>query len=151
MNKNIETNGTTRHTDDRREIFRALVGAGLLLAAALALAFARSRGFMSETLSERLFGVLIGLILVVTGNAIPKKRDRHAEPNCPPSRIQRFQRFAGWTFVLGGLGYVISWVVLPLPYAGTVAMGFVAVAVLLVAPRMLWCFWRRQPSRPAQP
>jgi uncharacterized membrane protein len=149
MSKRPEENEITPASSEGRRILRALGGAALILAAALGLAFARSRNLIDETLAERLSGAVIGLLLIVTGNAIPKTRDRHAEKNCSPSRTQSLQRFAGWTFVLGGLGYTIAWLAAPIAYAGTVGMVFVAASVLLVAPRMVRCLLHRGTSQPS--
>lgn len=52
---------------------------------------------------------------VTSGNtyALPPAKER-----CTTSRKQVLQRFAGWIFVIMGLGYVLAWLVLPVEQAG---------------------------------
>ena len=86
-------------------INRALTGAGLLLAAALALKLADAYDLLAGGMSDRAMGVILGIVVVIFGNSMPKTLEPLAKKGCEPSKTQALQRFAGWTFVLSGLAY----------------------------------------------
>ena len=48
------------------------------------------------------------LVVVVCANAIPKSLTSLARLRGSPAAEQAARRFAGWSLVLGGLGYVSS-------------------------------------------
>jgi hypothetical protein len=72
-----------------------------------------------EDMSKRLTQVLTGLFFVWMGNAMPKALTPLSGAQCSgdPIKAQAFQRFLGWTWVLTGVGYSISWLVLPIGVA----------------------------------
>lgn len=111
-------------------IGRALAGAACILAAAAALRWAAPGHFDVGT-AQRLAGVLLGLVVVVYANAIPKSLVSLAGLRCVPARAQAARRFAGWSLVLGGLGYIAS--ALALPLASMHLVGGVILAVALAA------------------
>ena len=138
-------------TDAWRTLHWGLAGAGLLLSLALGLALADSVDLIDGVTSERAMGVVLGGFLVVIGNGMPKAlKPLSSAPGCDPAKVQRFQRFAGWTFVLAGLGHAIAWLALPIEWAGEVATVTVLAALLLVAPRLAWFYLTRAraPSPP---
>ena len=53
------------------------------------------------------------------------------------ARVQAFQRLAGWTWVLGGLGYTAAWLALPIDVAAPVSMAFVAAAMTVTIVQLL--------------
>jgi hypothetical protein len=63
------------------------------------------------------------------------------------ARIQAFQRLAGWTWVLGGFGWVAAWLVLPIGAAGPVSMASVAAALIVTIAQLLRL--RRKPRQHA--
>lgn len=147
MTHRMDENETTPVRSERARILQALILAGSMAAMVLAVSYLRAHGLIEAAPAERLRGVIIGLFLIVTGNSIPKNRSRHADKNCAPTRNQTFARFAGWTFVLCGLGYTISWLAVPIEHAETVAIVFIIASIVLVLPRMAWCVLKRGPSQ----
>jgi dipeptide/tripeptide permease len=125
-----------------------MTGAGLILAAALSLGLAEQLGVLDGGMSERAMGVFIGAVLVVCGNSIPKTLKPLAQEKCEPASEQALRRFAGWTFVLAGLGYAIAWLVVPLEWANLVATLIAAAAVGLVAARVLRAVLPRKRIQP---
>lgn len=148
MTNRLEDHETIPAPSETRRIIQVLAGALLMAAAVLAISYARSQGLIEDNLAHRLRGVIIGVFLVITGNAIPKTRGLYGKENCEPSTRQSFRRYAGWIFVLAGLGYTISWLAVPIAHAETVAVVFVAASIVLVLPRMVWCALKRRPSQP---
>lgn len=116
----------------------ALAGAAVLLGMALALAFANRMDWLGDEGSRRASGVFAGVLLVIIGNSIPKQLDPLSRKDCEPTCKQRLQRFAGWTLVLAGLGYAVSWLLAPPEIARGVSLSLGAASVLLVGGRVLW-------------
>jgi hypothetical protein len=56
---------------------------------------------------------------------------------CNGARVQAFQRFAGWTWVLGGLGWATAWLALPIDAAGPVSMAAVVAAMIVTIVQLL--------------
>jgi hypothetical protein len=109
---------------------RALAGAAFILAASLVLRWA-APAWLGEETARRLVGVLLGLVVVVYANAIPKSLVALARLRCSPAREQAARRFAGWSLVLGGLGYIAASLLAPL--ASMHLVGGVILAVALAA------------------
>ena len=108
-------------TDKQRtgdSIRRGLVYAGLMLAVSLAAKYATTRGAVhAPDLSLRLMMAIAGAFLVSTGNMIPKTLTPLSAMRCDATKVQSFQRLAGWTWVLAGLALAIGWLVLPVARA----------------------------------
>jgi hypothetical protein len=111
-------------------IAHALFGAVSIIAASALLRWAAPE-YLSLEMARRLTGVLLGLVVVVYANAIPKSLVALARLRCSPSREQAARRFAGWSLVLGGLGYTAAALVAPL--ASIHLVGGVILAVALAA------------------
>jgi hypothetical protein len=126
----------------------SVVFAGVMLAIALGMALAKRVGFESDEMGHRVFGVVCGAFLVVMGNTVPKVLGPLASKTCSPARLQGLQRFAGWTFVGGGLGYLAAWIFLPISLAEPMATALCALAVILVAGRLTWLFLSSRTSSP---
>lgn len=118
---------------------RALLAAALIIAASAALKWA-APGYLSTEWSQRLTGALLGLVVVVYANVIPKSITKLARLRCSPQAEQAARRFAGWSLVLGGLGYVLAMLFAPL--AGMHLVGAALLAVGLLAA-VLRCFGAR--------
>ncbi len=128
-------------------IRNAITLAGLMITVSLALAMAVRADWIGGDAMERMQGVMMGLIVMVFSNLAPKTLEPLAS-GCDPARKQAIQRFSGWTLVLGGLGYSLAWLVLPIEYAGTVAMVVLASAVALVVARVAWFALNRTRTQP---
>ncbi len=113
------------------QLCRAVLGALFILGAAAVLAWA-SPAYLDPEWSRRLAGALLGGVVVVYANAIPKalsKRMRCASPGAD----QAARRFAGWALVLGGLGYMLAWLAAPLHLSGMVGGLTLGLAVTCAA------------------
>lgn len=119
-------------------IRQAVVFAGLMLAIPLGARFAVELGLIHDAdFSKRLTMVLVGAFFAFTGNAMPKTLTPLAQLQCDAARVQAFQRFAGWAWVLTGLGFAIAYLVLPLDLAKAVSMVILMTGMLLVAVQLL--------------
>ena len=106
---------------------RALCAAALIIAASAALKWA-APDYLSFEWAQRLSGVMLGLVVVVYANVIPKSLTSMARLRCPPAAEQAARRFAGWSLVLGGLGFILAMLLAP-----PVLMHLIGGAILAVA------------------
>lgn len=116
---------------------RDLIVAGLLLGAAAVLSSLAPERINPE-FAQRLIGMLMGAVVVLYSNAAPKALPRKLATRCGSSGQQDFRRFAGWTLVLGGLGYALIWLIAPIEIANLLSGVLLAAAVLLVLVRLAW-------------
>ena len=77
---------------------------------------------------------MMGVIIVVFANSIPKQ--------VSTARGLAMRRIAGWALVVGGLGYALSWLFLPLAYANIAAplilfLGLMYALVRILGDRVL--------------
>jgi hypothetical protein len=112
-------------------VARGLVVAGLIIAASIALALA-SPEYISTTLARRLLGGLLGMVVVLYANQVPKALTPLARLRCDPVKEQALRRFAGWALLLGGLGYATAWMFAPIASARLFAIAALGSALLLV-------------------
>ena len=118
----------------RAALLRGLAVAALLLLAALALRLLAPVHLAPEA-AQRLVGALLGAVVVASSNAIPKAlapRLRFRDP----AAEQALRRFAGWSLTLGGLGYVLAWLLAPLEHANAAAGLVLAASLLAVVVRV---------------
>lgn len=135
-----------RNRETLRDIRGSVVLASTLLIVTLGFRAADAAGILGmngDDVTRRVFGIAMGFVLVVIGNAIPKKLEPMLAKTCSPARLQSLQRFAGWTFVLAGLGYAAASAFMPLAYANTTATTICAIAVILVLGRWMLISTRR--------
>ena len=112
-----------RFSDDRRAVHSSILLAGLLLLISTLEKLAHHAGFATGAdIDQRLLGVILGAIVVALSNAIPKKA----------ASAQAFatRRVIGWALVLGGLGFSLAWLALPIGIAGDVAIGVLLLGLL---------------------
>jgi hypothetical protein len=128
---------TNRTTDLRAEISRGLILAALLLGTSMA-AKRLSPTYLSPDLSHRLLGVLMGAVVVIYANTVPKALAPLTQTRCDPIAAQAIRRFTGWSLVLGGTAYALAWAFAPLQIADALAVSFLGASVLLVAARVSW-------------
>lgn len=117
-----------------KQIRLALLYAGLILGVAFLMSHADWFGF-TEPAEQRTTGVVTGIILAWFGNLMPKQGPNGACRECGTARGQDMRRFAGWMFLLAGLGHALVWLVAPLEQANYLAMGIIAAALGLVIGR----------------
>lgn len=113
------------------QLCRAVLGALFILGAAGLIAWA-SPAWLDPEWARRLAGALLGGVVVVYANAIPKALSKRMRCTSPAAD-QAARRFAGWALVLGGLGYMLAWLAAPLHLAGMVGGLMLGLAVTCAA------------------
>lgn len=113
-----------------------------VLAAALIIGISAALRWLAPShigieLSHRFLGALLGFVVVVYANRIPKSLAAYARLRCPPAEEQAARRFAGWSLVLGGIGYMLAWLVAPTGMAGMLGGGLLGAALLAAVLRCL--------------
>lgn len=130
---------------DGSPVRRALVFAGFMLALSLLARFATSVGlFVDIATTKRLSMAMLGIFLVITGNGIPKMLSPLADLRCHAAKVQAFQRFSGWMWVLTGLAFSAIWLLLPLDAAYPLSMMVLLGGMLINAVRLVQLWRTRQ-------
>lgn len=129
-------------------IRRALVLAIAILGIAWGLKLAVGADLIELDTQKRAIGVVMGLVLVLYANAVPKTLEPLTAGRCEPSTRQALQRFSGWILVLAGAAYSVAWAVLPLAYARPTAVLAVVAGLLVVVGRFVWIAVGSGPSQP---
>jgi 4-hydroxybenzoate polyprenyltransferase len=117
-------------------LVRPLLGAVLILAASAALRWL-APAHITPDMAQRLLGVLLGALVVVYANAIPKALADCTGKTRNPAQAQAARRFAGWALVLGGLGYMLASLCAPIGIARPLAASLLAAALLGALARCL--------------
>jgi len=140
-------NGGGAQVQVRDSIARGIVCGGGILAIALAGKLAVRVGLVGQTgLTWRAIMAILGAFLIFTGNGIPKALTPLAAMQCDAAKVQAFQRFGGWTWVLAGFAIIFGWLVLPIPMAQVVTGLVLPTAMILLG--IQWMRLRR--SRPVR-
>lgn len=127
-------------------IATGVVFGALMMGIPLALTLARAYGLVDDVdLGRRSTGVLVGVFLAMLGNAMPKMLPPLSSMACDGARVQAFQRFAGWTWVLCGLGSALAWLALSIDAAETVTTALVVAAMVMTIVQILRL---RRPRKP---
>ena len=127
-----------RFGSSRRNVTTSLVMAGAVLSVALCTKALEHVGWAAGSdIAARTTGVMVGAILVVLSNAIPKRMSS-------ANALAMF-RTIGRAFVIGGFGYACAWLVLPLRFAGTVGQVIVLASIVVAAASYVG--WRRSGDR----
>jgi hypothetical protein len=95
-------------------------------------------------LSRRGTMIILGVFLAFTGNTIPKTLTPLSALQCDGARVQAFQRFAGWTWVLTGLSFAIAWLILPARTAQPLSLALLVSGMLLIATQLVRLRFTRQ-------
>jgi len=137
---------TSRRANNAAEPIRnAVVFAGMMLAVALGAKLVTPLGGPETAeISRRTTMILLGFCMAMSGNMMPKTLTPLSALQCDPARIQAFQRFAGWTWVLSGLSFSLAWLVLPLALARPVSMVLLICGMVLIASQMVRLRFMRQ-------
>ena len=117
----------------------AVVFGALMMIIPLALTLAHAYGLVDDPDSgmRRTTMIMIGAYLAVTGNAMPRMLPPTSSMPCGGARVQAFQRLAGWTWALCGLGFVMAWVALPIEAATRISVALVAAAMIVTIVQLL--------------
>jgi hypothetical protein len=128
----------------KKSIRGAIALAAIQVVGALLLTLANKLGWIGSETATRGVMVLIGLMLVVVGNNLPKTQEG------PPSQTvgdvaarQSITRVGGWALMTGGLVWVILWTVAPRDLAQFGSIAAVASAVVVMLGYTVWRFRRR--------
>ena len=105
----------------------------------LALTLAHAYGVVDNPDSgmRRTIMIMVGAYLAVTGNAMPRMLPPTSSLPFGGARVQAFQRHAGWTWVLCGLGFAVAGLALPLDAQTPIALALVATAIILTIVQLL--------------
>ena len=128
-------------------IRRALSVAALYLLTALILDQLRLHQVIGAEAVQRLMGLLMGTVVILSANLIPKRLVPLARLSCDPAREQALRRVCGRVLVLGGLGYTLAFVLAPIQVAPVLAICLLAPAVVVVAGISARCAWNRRAAR----
>src|SRR5262245_42947040 len=114
-----------------KRIFFALAVAAFMLMSAAVLKYAQAQEIIGADAARRSIQVMIGLVLMVYGNFMPKDIAATRTTACAASRSQSALRVGGWSMALAGLGYAGLWAFAPLAFANAASMVVVATAMLV--------------------
>jgi hypothetical protein len=129
------------------DVRTGLILAGIMLAIPFVARWAARLGWGDAgDLSQRALMTAIAAYLVLSGNSIPKRLASLACGNAGPAEVQAFARFAGWTWVLTGIAFGLSWVLLPGRWTSTATLVILPIGIALVALRWLGVLARRRPA-----
>jgi hypothetical protein len=130
-------------------IAHAVVFGALMMIIPLALTLARAYGIVDDPDSgiRRTTMIMVGAYLAMAGNAMPRMLPPTSSMPCDGARVQAFQRFAGWTWALCGLGYAMAGLALPIDAATPVSVALVATAMIVTIVQLL----RLRQPRPHAP
>ena len=108
----------------------------LMLAIPLSFKLAHALGAVNDAeLSQRLTMATFGGFFMFVGNMTPKMLAPLVGLQCDGARMQAWQRFTGWTWMLTGLAFAIAWLALPPAVAKPVSMALLIGGVLLAMIR----------------
>ena len=127
----------------------AVVFGALMMIIPLALTLAHAYGLVDDPDSgmRRTTMIMVGAFLAVTGNAIPRMLPPTSSMPFGGARVQAFQRHAGWTWVLCGLGFAMAGLALPIDAAEPISMALVVTAMIVTIVQLL----RLRKPRPHAP
>jgi len=135
-------------SDDRkiriRNIRRNLFAASLMLATALVFRLLEDLGGINGNGAGRIAGVITGVILIVTGNYLPKSLRSLAAQKCNPARTIAAERLLGFSLVLAGFSHSALWLFAPVGLAQVLSF-LIGASVLALA--IIICFWATRGAR----
>lgn len=114
----------------------AVIFGALMVIVPLGATLARAYGVLPEG-EQRAAMIILGALFIVSGNAMPRMLPPLSSMRCNGSRIQAFQRLAGWMWVLCGIGWSAAWLVLPIDAARTVSVALVVGTAVLMLVQIL--------------
>ena len=127
----------------------AVVFGALMMIIPLALSLAHAYGLVDDPDSgmRRTTMIMLGAYLAVLGNGMPRMLPPTSSMPCGGARVQAFQRHAGWTWVLCGLGFAMAGLALPIDALTPISFALVATAMIVTIVQLL----RLRKPRPHAP
>lgn len=107
--------------------------AALIILAALAAALANGQGWIPDNMPDRVFGIVMGITIVIFSNPVAKRLPGEA---AKPGQAA-FKRFFARTMVLAGLGHSLVWLLAPIGIAAWIAIAVIVAGFVLIAARAL--------------
>ncbi len=131
--------GDTASVRGLASVAGAVVFGALMMIIPLALTLAHAYGLVDDPDSgmRRTTMILVGAYLAVTGNAMPRMLPPTSSMPCGGARVQAFQRHAGWTWVLCGLGFAMAGLALPIDAQTPISLALVATAMIVTIVQLL--------------
>ncbi len=139
----------------RREILFAIILAGLLLLVSIIGTLFKELDLINNEIAKRSSGVMIGVMLILLGNYMPKKLthsggDSCCSTGCSIGESSGTQRLVGWIFVIAGILYAGIWLLVDLEQTSVaVLFTFPAAITILVIARMVY-LKASNPNTPAE-
>ncbi len=119
---------------------------GTLIIAVFVFSAASEFDVIDHSAAKRVVAIAFGVMLIVTGNLVPKfARALDAQGRHPVHTIAA-ERFAGRTFVLAGIIYIAVWILAPWEYAMPISSAIGLSAFLLAGAAWVWLARGAQPS-----
>lgn len=126
----------------KRPITYSLITAAIMLIAAGALRYADTMHWLGSGGRERGIGVIIGLMLALMANVMPKMLPDHEQSVEGARRRQSVLRVSGWLFTLAGLGYAALSAFAPPEIAFPASIALVAGALVIAFGYTVACITR---------
>ena len=127
-----------RRFTSERNVTASITMAGVLLSVALGAKAVDHAGWLViNDLALRINGMVTGAVLVLLSNAIPKRMSS--------ATGLAMLRTVGTAFVIGGFGYALAWLVLPVHFADAVAP--IVVLLSLIVALTAYIIWYRGGAR----
>lgn len=103
----------------------------MLTALAVIATLAQRMGMIGVAEASRSVGFIVGFMVIVTGNFLPKMRPLASGSN-DPAKASMAERFAGWALVLTGFAYATMFLFAPLDTARryTAVAGIITLVVI---------------------
>jgi hypothetical protein len=132
------SSGDTSSARTLASIPRAVAVGALMMVIPLGVTLAHAYGLVSDRDGGiHATMIILGLYLAATGNALPRALPPASSMPGNAAQVQAFQRFAGWTWVIGGLGFALAWLALPKDAAVLVSVALVAAAFIVTIVQLL--------------
>jgi len=123
----------------KTDLIPSLIVAGAMIGIALAASLARQQGWLDSEAVNRIVMGTIGLMLVWSGNRMPKTF-------APAAAARQVNRIGGWSMVLSGLVYAGLWAFAPTDVA---LIGGCAAVIVGIAVTVGYCLSLRSRARAA--
>ena len=92
-------------------------------------------GLYGEELASRSTGVLMGLVIILFANAMPKTEADSSLASERSPRWRGVRLFAAWSLILGAIGFIAAWIFAPIDIAAYIAIIPMLTGVLAMAAR----------------
>lgn len=106
----------------KHQIGRGLTFGAVYLLTSVVVNALRQHDLVGANAAIRLMGILMGLIVLVLANEVPKRLVPLERLRVDPAREQTLRRFAARVMVLGALGYTLAYAFAPIAIAATLAL-----------------------------